>query len=147
MDLKRGVDFIGVTVCFVVHDGKGNILLQKRSKNTRDEQGRWDIGGGAVEFGETLEEAVMREVEEELCVKTKMIEFMRAFEAHRDNNGTPTHWIALSHAVQIDPEGVKIGEPDRIDEVGWFNSSNLPLPLHSMFEMSYSVAKERGIVK
>ncbi len=147
MDLKRGVDFIGVTVCFVVHDGKGNILLQKRSKNTRDEQGKWDIGGGAVEFGETMDQAVVREVEEELCVKPKKVEFMRAFEAHRDNNGTPTHWIALSHAVEVDPARVKIGEPDRIDEIGWFSSANLPSPLHSMFEESYKIAREREIIR
>ena len=51
IDLKRGVDYIGVTVNFLVHDGNGRILLQKRSKQCRDEQGRWDIGGGAVEFG------------------------------------------------------------------------------------------------
>ena len=39
-DLKRGVNFIGVTCVFVCHDGKGRFLLHKRSKNCRDEQGR-----------------------------------------------------------------------------------------------------------
>jgi 8-oxo-dGTP pyrophosphatase MutT (NUDIX family) len=52
VDLKRGVDYIGTTVSFIVHDGKGRVLLQKRSQNCRDERGKWDIGGGAVEFGE-----------------------------------------------------------------------------------------------
>ena len=65
MDIKRGVDYIGVTVNFIIHDGKGNVLLQKRSQNCRDEQGRWDIGGGALEFGEKLEDAVRREVKED----------------------------------------------------------------------------------
>jgi 8-oxo-dGTP diphosphatase len=147
MDLKRGVDFIGVTVCFIVHDGRGNILLQKRSKNTRDEQGKWDIGGGAVEFGETLDEAVRREVTEELCSPPLDVEFLMAYEAHRNHDGKPTHWIALLHSVQINPELVKIGEPDRIDEIDWFNSINLPSPLHSMFETAYNIAKERGIIK
>ena len=147
MDLKRGVDFIGVTVCFIIHDGKGNILLQKRSKNTRDEQGKWDIGGGAVEFGETLDQAVRREVQEELCTKPISVRFLAAYEAHRNNKGTPTHWIALLHSVQVDPDAVKIGEPDRIDEIEWFNSKNLPKPLHSMFETAYNIAKERGIIK
>lgn len=147
MDLKRGVDFIGVTVCFIVHDGKGKFLLQKRSKNTRDEHGKWDIGGGAVEFGETLDQAVRREVQEELCTQPSKVEFLAAYEAHRDNHGTPTHWIALLHSVQVDPSAVKIGEPDRIDEIAWFNSYDLPSPLHSMFETSYNIAKERGIIK
>ena len=68
VDLKRGVDQIGVTVNFLVHDGNGRILLQKRSQQCRDEQGRWDIGGGAVEFGESLDDAVLRELREELNV-------------------------------------------------------------------------------
>lgn len=58
-DLKRGVDFIGVTVPFVIHDGKKNFLLQKRSKNCRDEQGRWDVGGGSMEFGEEWNQVVI----------------------------------------------------------------------------------------
>jgi ADP-ribose pyrophosphatase YjhB (NUDIX family) len=39
-----------------------------RSKNCRDEQGCWDCGGGSMEFGETFEETVKREVEEEYGV-------------------------------------------------------------------------------
>ncbi len=38
-DLKRGVDYIGVTVPFVIPDGKGKVLLQKRSQNCRDGAG------------------------------------------------------------------------------------------------------------
>ena len=32
-DLQGGVDYIGVTVVFYCHDGKGNFLMHKRSKN------------------------------------------------------------------------------------------------------------------
>lgn len=145
-DLKRGVDFIGVTVPFVVHDGKGNILLQKRSQNTRDEQGRWDVGGGSMEFGETFEEAVRREVREELCADAKKVTFLEVYNALRDNNGTQTHWIALVHCVQVDPAEVKIGEPKRIDEIGWFKIDKLPSPLHSMMQQSLLAAKRAGII-
>jgi ADP-ribose pyrophosphatase YjhB (NUDIX family) len=145
-DLKRGVDFIGVTVPFVVHDGKGNVLLQKRSQNTRDEQGRWDVGGGSMEFGETFEEAVRREVREELCADAKKVTFLEVYNALRDNNGTQTHWIALVHCVQVDPAEVKIGEPERIDEIGWFKIDKLPSPLHSMMQQSLLAAKRAGII-
>jgi len=147
VDLKRGVDYIGVTIPFVIHDGKGNVLLQKRSKNCRDEQERWDVGGGSLEFGEKLEEGVIREVGEELCTKPLKVEFLNAYEALRDNNGTPTHWMAFVHAVLVNPRDIKIGEPHKIDEIGWFNSSNLPSPLHSCFKESFSAAKDKGIVK
>jgi ADP-ribose pyrophosphatase YjhB (NUDIX family) len=146
-DLRRGVDHIGVTVCFIVHNGKGNVLLQKRSKNTRDEQGNWDIGGGALEFGESIKDAVAREVFEELCDKPTKIEFLEVGEAHRHNGSEPTHWIWLLHAVKVDPSKVKIGEPERIDEIGWFNSENLPSPSHSQLLTAIKTGKSRGIIK
>ena len=65
-DLRRGIDHIGVSASFVVHDGKGRVLLQKRGAGARDENGRWDVGGGAIEFGESIDETVRREIKEEL---------------------------------------------------------------------------------
>lgn len=147
VDFKRGVDHIGVTVNFFIHDGKGKLLLQKRSKNCRDEQGRWDIGGGAVEFGEELEDAVKREIMEELTVEPKKIEFVQVYDAHRDNDGVQTHWVAINFAALVDPKKVKIGEPHKIDEIGWFDSSNLPQPLHSQFFKGFQAALDKSIVK
>lgn len=147
VDLKRGVDYIGVNACFVVHDGKGNLLLQKRSQNCRDEQGKWDVGGGAVEFGESLVNAVKREIKEELQTEPLEIKYLTSYEALRSNNGVPTHWIVNVHAVLVDPEEVKIGEPHKIDEIGWFTSKNLPSPLHSQFHNSFDAAHAAGIVK
>jgi len=33
-----------------------------------------------------------------------------------------------------------IGEPAKIDKIGWFRSNNLPAPLRSQFQKSYKVA-------
>ena len=145
--LKRGVDYIGVTVAFIIHDGEGNVLLQKRSQNCGDEQGRWDIGGGAVEFGEKLEDAVRREVKEELTAETKEVKFLKSYEALRENNGIPTHWMAFLHSVLVDQYEVSIGEPNKIDEIGWYTSENLPSPVHSMFHNSFKHAVEIGLLK
>ena len=146
MNKNRGVDYIGVTVTFVIHDGKGNFLLQKRSQNTRDEKGKWDVGGGALEFGEEWSDAVTREVKEELTASPKKIVFLKAFNALRKNNGVNTHWIALVHSVLVDPSEVKIGEPNKIDEIGWFNLNNLPNPLHSKILESLMAAMEKGYI-
>lgn len=148
VDLLRGIDHIGVSASFVIHDGHGRVLLQKRGMHARDEQGRWDVGGGAIEFGEPLEEAVRREIAEELLTQPEEIEFLVVYDAHRLlDDSTPTHWIAVMHAVRVDPGKVKIGEPHKIDEIGWFYSHELPSPLHSQFWRSYQVALDRGIVK
>jgi 8-oxo-dGTP diphosphatase len=141
--MKIGNDYIGVTVCFVVHDGKKNFLLQKRSQNCRDEQGRWDNGGGALEFGEEWEEAVKREVFEELAAE---INFLDSFNSLRNENNSPSHWVAVVFAVKVDPRTVKINEPDKIDEIGWFTLDNLPSPLHSMNGHSLGAAKRAGYI-
>ncbi|MEI7674630.1 MAG: NUDIX domain-containing protein [bacterium] len=146
MNKNRGVDYIGVTVTFVIHDGKGNFLLQKRSQLTRDEQGTWDVGGGALEFGEEWNHAVEREVEEEIGVKPLKVEFLKAFNALRENQGVKTHWIALVHAVQVDPSKVKINEPEKIDEIAWFTLELLPSPLHSKIKESLEAAKFAGFI-
>jgi 8-oxo-dGTP diphosphatase len=146
MDAKRGVDFIGVTVPFVVHDGKGNFLLQKRSQNCRDEQGTWDVGGGSMEFGEEWEEAVRREVMEELGVDPQEVKFLKAYNALRDNKGISTHWIALVHAVRVNSGQAKINDAEKIDEIGWFTLANLPSPLHSKMMESLKAAQQAGII-
>ncbi len=146
-DLRRGIDHIGVGVCFIVHDGKGKILLHKRGPKARDEQGTWDVGGGAIEFGESLNEAVEREIMEEFGCQPLDVQFLLAYDAHREHSGAKTHWIALLHAVKVDPKQVKIGEPHKIAELGWFTSQTLPEPLHSQFWKSFPIAKAQGIVK
>lgn len=146
VDLKRGVDHIGVSLGSIIHDGQGHVLLMKRGPGARDENGRWDICGGALEFGETIEDGIRREIKEELCAKAISIEFLTAYEAHREHSGANTHWICLLHAARVDPREVKIGEPHKIVEIGWFNSENLPEPRHSMFEKAWAGAVESGIV-
>jgi 8-oxo-dGTP diphosphatase len=147
VDLRRGIDHIGISASFVVHDGKGRILLQKRGPHARDEQGAWDVGGGAIEFGESIDEAVRREIKEELCTTPLDIQFLTVYDAHREHNGAKTHWVAIIHAVQVDPSKVKNGEPHKIEKLEWFTSKNLPAPLHSQFHKSFDVALAQGVIQ
>lgn len=147
MDRQRGIDFIGVSASFVVHDGSGRILLQQRGPQARDERGTWDIGGGAIEFGETIEAAIRREIREELGCEVLEMEFLTVYDAHRQIDGRPTHWVAIIYAVRVDPTTVKNGEPHKIAELGWFTGADLPSPRHSQFDKSFPVAVARGIVK
>lgn len=140
-DMKRGVDFIGVGVVFICHDGHGHILLHKRSNKCRDEHGHWDNGGGAVEFGEDLEEAVRREVAEEYGVEPVSIKFLVHKNVIRQNGDHQTHWVAMRYAVLVDPEKVINGDPEKIDEIGWFTLDNLPSPLHTILAQELDLLK------
>lgn len=146
LNLRRGFDHIGVGVCAVIHDGKGKILLMKRGPKARDEHGRWDICGGAIEFGESIDKAIRRELKEELCTKALEIDFLTVYDAHREHDGKKTHWVQIIHAVRVDPARVSIGEPHKIAEIGWFSADKLPRPLHSQFDKSVGAAKAAGFV-
>lgn len=71
----RGIDYIGITCVFFCHDGEENILLHQRSEKCKDEQGNWDCGGGALEFGEEFEEGVRREIKEEYGCEVLKLQF------------------------------------------------------------------------
>lgn len=144
--MKPGENYIGVGCVFYCHDGKGNLLLQKRSKNCRDEQGKWDVGGGALRHGESFEQAVKREVKEEYCCKVIDLKYLGAQNVVRKNEGKKTHWIALLFVIQVDPSKVKKGVPRKMEEIGWFSLDKLPTPLHSMFHTHLEIVKKEGIL-
>jgi ADP-ribose pyrophosphatase YjhB (NUDIX family) len=113
---------------FVCHDGAGRIVLARRSAGARDEPGAWDCGAGALEFGETFEAAVTREVAEEYTAVPRGIDLLGVRNVLRAD--PPSHWVAIVFAVLVDPTSVAIGEPHKFDELGWFGLDGLPAPLH-----------------
>jgi 8-oxo-dGTP pyrophosphatase MutT (NUDIX family) len=130
-ELKKGVDYTGVCVVYFCHDGKGKVVLAKRSTNTRDEHGCWDIGGGGVEFGDTVEDTIRQEIKQEYCTDVVDFEFLGYRDVHRIYEDKHTHWIALDFKVLVDPTKVKNGEPHKFEEIGWFTLDALPEKLHS----------------
>lgn len=141
--MKKGIDYTGVAVVYFCHDGEGNVLLAKRSANSRDEIGCWDIGGGAVEFRQPIEEAVRKEIKEEYSTDAKEIEFLGIRDVHRENGGTPTHWIALDYKVLVDRDMAKIGEPHKFDDLQWFVLDNFPKPVHSQLPTFLAKYKDK----
>jgi ADP-ribose pyrophosphatase YjhB (NUDIX family) len=109
------------------------VVLSKRSINCRDEHGCWDPGGGSVEFGDTIEDTLKKEIAEEYCTDVLSYEFLGFREVFREHNGAQTHWIAFDFKVRIDPQKVRNGEPHKSEEVSFFSLHNLPNPLHSQF--------------
>jgi len=143
-DLKRGVDFIGVTVAFFCHDGRGNLLYHWRSEKCRDEQDRWDVGAGSMEFGETFEDAVRREIKEEYGVKPLKLDLARANNVLRMYNGKQTHWICIIFVALVDPKKVIIGDPKKMTKIKWFPIDQLPEPRHSMIDEHLQIVRESG---
>jgi len=129
--MKKGFDYTGVSVVYFCHDGKGNFVMAKRSENARDEHGKWDIGGGGLEFGEKVEENLRKEIKEEYCTDVIDFEFLGYRDVHRSYNNQENHWVALDFKVLVDSKKVSNGEPHKFSEIGWFRLDDLPSDLHS----------------
>lgn len=126
--MKAGVDYIGIAVGVLIIDDEGNVFLTKRSKNTTNEHGTWEIPGGKVHFGETLQDAAKREAQEEYGIDVEIVEQFPA-----QNHLIPKehqHWVPSCFLCRI-IGNIKpsIMEPDKCDEIGWFSFDSLPSPL------------------
>ncbi len=141
--MKKGIDYPGVTVSFLCHDGEGNYVLSKRGQNARDERGRWDCGGGGLDLNDTVEDTLKKEIREELCTDVLEYEFLGYRDVHREEAGIKTHWVALDFKVLVDRSKVKNGEPHKLDEVAWFKLDELPQPLHSQLPFTIEKYKDR----
>ena len=79
----------------IIHENR--ILLALRGKPPS--QGMWGLPGGVVEVGETLEEAVVREIKEETSVDVEPIKLITIFDTiRRDKEGRiKTHFILFEY--------------------------------------------------
>jgi molecular chaperone GrpE (heat shock protein) len=73
-----------LTVKGVVLRDDGKILLLKRSKKSLN-PGKWDLPGGHLEKGETLEEAIKREIQEETGLKVEIGEIIGTAEFSKES--------------------------------------------------------------
>ena len=60
---------------------ENKVLCMQRSKHTKEYKSlKWEFPGGKVEFGESREEALVREIREELSVDIEVSEFLMTVE-------------------------------------------------------------------
>src|SRR3989344_8109205 len=129
--MKKGIDCVGVCVVFFCHDGKGNVILGKRSSKSRDERATWDIGGGGVELHDSVIDTLKNEIKEEYDCDVLNYEFLGYRDVHRVHEGVKTHWVALDFKVLIDTKQMKNMEPEKKDDVKLFPLTQIPKEVHS----------------
>lgn len=80
------------------------VLLVRRAKAPL--AGEWSLPGGAVELGETLEEAIVREVGEETRLRVAPLQVVKAFDhIDRDIDGRVRfHYVLVDFLCRIKRE-------------------------------------------
>ncbi len=97
---------------------RGRILLGKRAADRKNRPNVWDILGGHCELGETLEQALVREIEEEVDVTPIEFHKITTLSEPRPNTFGPHryHVFGITKWRGIGP--VMKGEEHT--ELGWF---------------------------
>jgi len=104
--------------CAVLIDG-ARVLLGKRSLNRRFYPGVWDVIGGHVRPGESIERALVREVAEEVGVVPSEYELVAVIEEpHPEENGPGQyHFFVVRKWVGSAPRLLN----DEHSVLGWFS--------------------------
>ena len=90
-----------------IFNDAGELYLQKRSMNKDIQPGKWDTAvGGHIDYGETVEEALRREVREELGITEFTPQFMTRyiFESAIEKELVNTFRTVYNGEIQPDTE-------------------------------------------
>ena len=98
--------------CAIIEDAEGRILLAKRPEG-KCLGGFWEFPGGKIEEGESAQEALVRELEEELLIQTQVFQTLETVEHHYEK-----------FSIRLIPFRAKIlagiPTPTEHSDLGWF---------------------------
>jgi len=136
------------THVLVIHPDNGTLLLQKRSAAKDTFPGHWDTSvGGHVTFGQTYEEAAVRETEEELGISVTPADLIplypSRFRGSQESENTLT-FLCLHR-------GPFVANPEEIDALRFWTRSEIVAALgtgaftpHFEAEFAAFVGSPRG---
>ncbi|HTS65868.1 MAG TPA: NUDIX hydrolase [Candidatus Acidoferrales bacterium] len=102
---------------------RGRILMAQRGKEPL--KGWWSLPGGALETGETLDQAVRREILEETGLVVEPVRIFEIFERIlRDTAGVPEyHYVLIDYVCRV--TGGRLCAGDDVCDVAWMRPDEL----------------------
>jgi len=112
-------------IAVVILRREGKVLIAQRSSELEWAPGAWHFPGGSVEEGESVTDAAVREISEELGVLISPADLkLQGVVAYDVDDGEDSDVFYFSTSVwQGEP---KIMEPDRCQGLRWVNDGEIP---------------------
>ena len=119
------------------------VLLVKRKYEPG--KGLWSIPGGLVELGETVQEAVKREVKEETGLEVEVVKLIDVVDniIRDEQNRIKFHYILIDFLVSI--KGGKCEPTSDASEIKWFKSYELTN--YSVTNTAINLLKKIGFIQ
>ena len=154
--MKKQKMIIGVVGLPIRQDGK--ILLTKRyAPQSPDWHGKWQLAGGGMEFGETPEQTLAREFQEELQVSAQIIfpwpiVGTKVWYGDHLDSKADTHITLFCYLVDIGDQEIDVSGDEETSEYAWFSFEEALrldyLPLTDNFiKGALKIVKKNGILK
>jgi len=125
--MKKGVDYIGVGCgCLIVNDQHQVLLIKRTDKSQWGGGGFWSQPGGAIEFGEHIEDAIKREIKEELNIDIELFGPKIYAEDITTKDGTTKHRFTWARFAKIIWWKLTVMEPEKHEAAEWFDLDTLP---------------------
>jgi len=117
----------------------GRLLLLRRLDSKKFFPGNWEIPGGKVDFGESPETAVLREIKEETGLDAKIERVFHTWSCIIERKGVQEHCVEIDFLLSV-TDFTKIQlSPDEHSEFKWVSGKEMPKPMSP--EMTETVKK------
>ncbi|MCH8061279.1 MAG: NUDIX domain-containing protein [Chloroflexi bacterium] len=122
--IYREPDSIAVGTNGIVFNEQGHVLLQRRA-----DVGFWELPGGKVDPGETVEQGAVREVLEETNLHVEIVRFVGVYSdpaycIFRYPDGSLVHYVTLLFECRRLSGELRIS--DESTDIGYFPTDDLP---------------------
>jgi mutator protein MutT len=105
----------------IITNESGKVLILKRS-NTSQGDGKWCLPGGNIEYGQTANDAMVREVKQETSLNCSDIRFLFFLES-LPSEESELHYINFIYQCSVDGK-IKLNYES--SDYEWINLSELP---------------------
>ena len=112
-----------LTTALILENSKGEILLTKRKYLPK--KNYWDLPGGFIDFKETAEECMKREIKEELNLNLKKINYFGSYWSYYPYKGIRYQTLCLVYLSQYDKQ--KISIKDDVSDYRFFHKKDIPI--------------------
>ena len=117
----------------MIFNNKHELLLglrnndREKSDSELHEEGTWTMPGGNIEYGESFEEAGIREAKEETNLDVSDLEIICV----QTDKNKYAHYVSVGMIAHCYDGIPQVMEPDEIVKWEWFDINNLPKNIFS----------------